>query len=96
MSGSPPSEAKPLTELLAWVMVHPNGAEGLIASSRLIPGMLMPLVGGDKARMESLREEARSVARMAGLPLKLVRFGSPEVLERFEPAGTPAPTETVQ
>lgn len=74
-------EPNKITELYAWVCTEPDGGEGIPAAN--LGGMPMPLVGADKARIESLRPYAEDVAYQLGLPVKLVRFTNMEVLEHL-------------
>lgn len=76
-----PSEPKKLTELWAWVATEPDGGEGILASSAVQDGFLMPLVGGDEARMRSLEPHARQIAIVAGVPVRLVRFSHGETVD---------------
>lgn len=51
----------------------------------------MPMVAADEARVESLREVAREMAR-AGKRIKLVRFSVREEVEVFKPTPAPRPS----
>lgn len=72
------SELK-ITELYAWICTDKYGDEGLLAFE--LKGMMMPMVGADRNRIESLRSPAIGIAKLQGLPLKLMRFYSAEILE---------------
>lgn len=74
---------KKITELFAWVCTEPDGGEGIPAAN--LGGLPMPLIGADRARIESLRPHAMTVAHDLGLPVRLVRFCDMEVLEEHEP-----------
>jgi hypothetical protein len=65
-----------ITELWAWIGVEPDGSEGIVAKEMLIEGrrMFVPMVGADMARINSLRDEAISVGKHFGKPVKLVHF----------------------
>lgn len=67
--------------LYAWVASEPDGGEGVAAAS--IPGLggMVPLVGADRARMDSLRPYAELVRQQTGFPVRLVRFSAREVIE---------------
>lgn len=79
-------EPKAITEMFAWVVEEADGGEGIPASSRLVLGHLVPLLGADRERVNSLRAEARYISDLVGRPVKLVRFaGPPEVLEHYAP-----------
>jgi hypothetical protein len=74
-----------VTELWAWVMADSGpDDEGVPA---VTDGLLWrPLIGADRERAESLRDDALLIARMAGKPIKLVRSTGPlEVVEVIEP-----------
>ena len=58
----------------AWIAIEPDGSEGVPASSRLIPGWVMPMIGADEARIRSLQPEAEAICKAAGNGLKLMRF----------------------
>lgn len=81
------TERPPLVidELWAWVSLGPDGDEGLLAAPTLGPGSLVPLVGADKERMESLRPLAQAMADAFGVNANLLRFSSRELLEHLEP-----------
>lgn len=53
--------------------------EGVIAT-QTSSGM-MPLVGADMARVESMRAIAETIARSLGKPVKLLRFTTREEVE---------------
>lgn len=72
---------KAITELFAWVSVHPGGEEGIVAYQ--MGATLMPLVGADRARMESFRGHAQQTALITGCPIRLTRFSQREVLEEL-------------
>jgi hypothetical protein len=80
----PGSEHKTITEIYAWVLTEPEGGEGIPAIPAItLGGSIMPLVGADRARIESLRQFALNVRRTTGCPVRLVRFGSRTVLEEL-------------
>lgn len=74
-------QPKKITEMWAWVVTEADGGEGVPASNRIMPGHFIPLVGADEERVRSMQPHARGIADMMGLPLKLVRFTSLEVVE---------------
>jgi hypothetical protein len=78
------AEPKKITELWAWIIQEPDGGEGVPASSALMPGYFLPLMGADGARMKSLEEHARAIASLSGLPIRLERFANSEIVS---PAG---------
>jgi hypothetical protein len=77
--------SRALTELYAWVCTEPDGSEGIIAASMPAAGgaMMMPLVGGDLARMRSLRHWAEQTRRDTGWPVRLMRFSTRTTLEEL-------------
>lgn len=77
-------EPKAIDEMWAWICTEPDGGEGIPALQG--PDGPMPMIGADRARIESLRPWAASVANELGLPVRLVRFTGMEVLDRIEPA----------
>jgi hypothetical protein len=75
--------AMPLTisEIWAWVSVEADGSEGIPASSRLLRGQMVPLLGADEARIRSLQTEAEAIADFTNTGLKLMRFGPGVIVE---------------
>lgn len=73
-----------IERLYAWVVTHADGEDGIpaVASAH---GPL-PLVGSDKARIESFRSVAEALARTGPGPVRLVEFSAMVVLETI-PAG---------
>ena len=72
-----------IERLYAWIATEPDGGEGVTAHNVVIAGreMMAPLVGADKARIESYRSHARDVARLSKCPVRLVEFSVRTVLE---------------
>lgn len=66
--------------IYAWIATEPDGGEGVCAHSMPRLG-LVPLVGADRERVESLRPFARAVAKQSGCPVRLVCFTTRNVLE---------------
>lgn len=58
--------------LWAYLAVHDDGDEGVIAAS--IGGVMMPLVAADEARLRDLRPYAEQVVALTGKAVRLVRF----------------------
>lgn len=79
------AEPKKIAEIWAWICTEPDGGEGVPASSRVIPGHIVPLLGADETRVRGLEAEARYVAGLHGAPLKLVRFTDAVVVEVVTP-----------
>lgn len=69
-----------ITELYAFLAVFAGDAdEGVVAWNGL------PLVAANKVRLEQLRAQAEEIARLAGRPVRLVRFSVREDLETIAP-----------
>lgn len=65
-----------IEKLYAWITTDTDGTEGIPAIA-MGGGMILPLVGSDMERMESLRKYAES----SGLPTKLACFDNMTILE---------------
>lgn len=78
--GGKMSQPKLITEMWAWVCTEPDGGEGIPAFE--MNGHVMPLMGADKLRIESLRPMAQKVLGQ-GLPVKLLKFSNMEVMEEL-------------
>jgi hypothetical protein len=72
-----------IQRLYAWIATEEDGGEGVVTHEVVIDWrtMIAPLVGADRARIESFRPLARNVARISGRPVRLIEFSSREVLE---------------
>lgn len=71
-------------EFYGWFMEDPDdGAEGLIGANIGPDGSTVPLVGGDLARMQSLRIFAESHRASTGCPVRLLRFSRRDDLEEL-------------
>ena len=72
-----------ITELYAFITVARDGSsdEGVMAAEIPSLGGMVPLIGADKARIESLREYAEMVGRASGQGYRLKRFVLAETLE---------------
>ncbi len=73
-----------IEQMYAFVVVDDDGTEGVPAIDNG-KGMIMPLVGADMARVESLRPYVESMAKSLGKPVTLMRFSVREELEVIEP-----------
>jgi hypothetical protein len=64
-----------ITELFAWIVTDTDG-EGLPAVEMTINGrrMMMPLVGADWLRVQSLQKYAHRMRAETGTPVRLCRF----------------------
>lgn len=67
----------------AVLAIDPDGDESVPAF--LKDGMMMPLVGSDLARVESLKGAAQEIATITGRVLTLVKFSMREDLQSFTP-----------
>lgn len=68
-----------------WMFLSSDeGGEG-ICSAELQPGMLVPMMGADKARIDSLMEIARKMATIGGKKIKLVKFSVREDVMEIDP-----------
>lgn len=75
-----------ISEIYAFVATEEDGTEGIPAVR--MGNTFYPLVGADLDRIESLRHLAQAFAD-DGVPMKLVRFSTAEVLETLS-QGAPA------
>lgn len=77
-----------LTEMWAWVVEETPGNEGVPATAQ--PGhrpgeiLIVPLVGGDRDRVESYRDAAIALRISLNRPVRLVRFTTREVIEELK------------
>lgn len=77
-----PRSGQRIERLYAWVAAEPDGGEGIVA--RHIEGFgWMPLVGADRARIESYRAIAEDIARDKGYPVRLKVFASGVVIDEI-------------
>lgn len=78
---------KKITEIWAWVCEDGRG-EGIPAVRLPDPDTgemtTMPLVGGDRARVESMRRFAIAARIGTASPVRLVRFTTREVVETLK------------
>ena len=61
-----------ITEIGAWIATEEDGTEGIPAMS--IDGLMMPLIGADATRIESLKPYAETIAKATGATLTFKRF----------------------
>jgi hypothetical protein len=64
--------AHKITEIGAWIAAEPDGTEGIVAM--LSGDTMMPLIGSDYARIESLRPHAEAISKLTNRPVALKRF----------------------
>jgi hypothetical protein len=74
------SGPKTIDRLYAWVVTEADGGEGVPAIGPHGDGLIMPLVGSDLDRIESLRAWAMQALGIC-LKLQLVEFSARRVLE---------------
>lgn len=74
---------KRVEQLYAFI-AEDDDQEGIPAAN-LLPGFMIPLVGADMARIDSMREVAQDIATSSGKTLRLCRFEVRTELEVFEP-----------
>ena len=74
---------KRIEEMFVYVAEDSEG-EG-IAAFGPVEGMMIPLVGADVARSESIRAVAQFVADTSGRTLKILRFTTREQIGVIEP-----------
>jgi hypothetical protein len=76
-----------ITELFAFICTDENGDEGIPAINLI--GMVMPLIGADRKRIESLREAGQDSANKTGRQVRIAVFRGMEVIEVLEPQPKP-------
>lgn len=75
-----------IDEMFAYVAIeHGPTDEGIIGVK--VGDTVMPLVGADIARSESLRVAAQDVCNMMGKPVTLIKFTRREELLTLKPEG---------
>ena len=70
-----------IQKLYAWIATESDGGEGLAAAQLVPGGLVMPLIGADRARIEQLRETARTVSNSTGCKVDLVEFSTRRVID---------------
>lgn len=81
------SKPHKIERLYAWIATDATGEDGVPAIAG--PHGPIPMVGSDKARIESLRPAAEQLNRDEGYPVRLVEFTGMVVLETLPGRGTP-------
>lgn len=75
---------KRIEQMYAYLVEDEDaGLEGVAGIMR--GDTMVPMVGADKARFESLKGHAQIIATASGKPVRLVRFEVRTELEVFEP-----------
>lgn len=72
-----------MNEMFAFVARDESNDEGITVMP--INGMLVPLLGADMSRIDSLRHFAQIIADWRGVPVQLIRFSQRETLETIYP-----------
>jgi len=68
--------------IYAFIATDENGQEGIVGAT--LPGcgsLPIPLIGADRARIESLRHFAEMANKINDYPVQLIKFWQKEVLE---------------
>ncbi len=63
-----------ISELWAWVSFDKNSDDEGVVAVRMPNGEVMPAIGADKDRIESLRPYVLTAVIVLGKPAKLVHF----------------------
>ena len=74
-----PETGQKIERIYAWVATEPDGGEGIVSAQ--LGDTHFPLIGADKARIESLREYAQLAGKVTGFPVHLVLFSERTILE---------------
>jgi hypothetical protein len=75
--------AKRITEMFAFVCTDEDGDEGVIGYTDGINWF--PMVGADMARVESLMPMAQTMVNTTKSPIRILRFGSMELIGEVNP-----------
>jgi hypothetical protein len=70
-----------ITRLYAWIAEEPDGGEGIVSAQ--IGDIHMPLIGADRARIESFRNIAKAVHLQTFHPIKLAVFDCMTIIEEL-------------
>ena len=73
-----------ITEMYAFIAEDSHEDEGIVAMK--VGNMMMPMVGGDMARIESLRPIAENIARIYGQKIILAKFTTRTDIEEIKPS----------
>lgn len=71
-----PRKGQKIEKLFAWVATEADGGEGVCGAYVPSMGGLVPLVGADRERIESLRPHAEIIRRESGFPVRMVEFST--------------------
>jgi hypothetical protein len=75
-----------ITSLYAWIATQADGSEGVPGMQLEVQGvpMMMPLMGADQERLDSLREYVEMIASYSpGVRMRLCRFDLVEEIEEL-------------
>ncbi len=61
-------------EMYAFIAVDEDGDEGIVSFFDPVNRVQMPMIGTDQARLESLREMAKTIVKDLGKPIQLIRM----------------------
>ena len=67
-----------IEEMYAFIAEDSGPDEGVVAMN--VGGVMLPVVGADMTRAESLRSMARNISRQTGKKVRLIRFTQREDL----------------
>jgi hypothetical protein len=74
-----------ITELYAYVCADKDEDDEGVPALHTPSGLVVPLMGADSDRAQSMREHAQEVANMTRKPVKLVRSTVLEVVDTILP-----------
>lgn len=74
-----------IEQLFAFVVVEPNGSEGVPAIKH--GQVLLPMIGADMARAESMLGIAQTMANNTRQEMRLYRFSGKELMKIISPKG---------
>jgi hypothetical protein len=83
MSQWKPRTGQKIERLYAWVATEPDGGEGVCGAYVPELGGLVPLVGADRERIESLRDHAAITRKASGYPVRMVEFSTRTNMEEL-------------
>lgn len=66
--------------LYAFIAEHPGSGEGIMAFMTQ-DGTMMPMIGSDLTRVESLKPIADKISRIMGITYKICKFTNREIFE---------------
>ena len=77
-----PEPGQKISKIYAWIGTGPDGGEGVLVA--IGDGKRFPMLGADRARVESWRSAAEEVSRIMGVPVRLKVFGDGVVIDEIE------------